>query len=235
MSIGRSWDEQAERWASFAGDRGRDRPFWLFNLPRFLELVPPPGRATVDVGCGEGRLGAELVRLGHRLVGVDASAALVERARERHEALVADAAALPFADASFDLTLAFMSLHDMDDPAGAVREVARVLEPGGCFCVALEHPFQVSGRWEQRAADAPFLVEGSYVAERVDEVDFGEGLVARSRRAPLEAWARMLEEAGLLIEALREPVPPEDYFAGDDARRRWARVPMFLHLRALKR
>jgi ubiquinone/menaquinone biosynthesis C-methylase UbiE len=110
VTLRKRWDEQADDWARFARTPGHDRSHENVNFPSFLELLPPPGRAALDVGCGEGRVGAELVRRGYRVTGVDSSARMVELAREQHEAVVADAAALPFADSSFDLVLGYMSL-----------------------------------------------------------------------------------------------------------------------------
>src|SRR5262245_61773182 len=59
-SLRDAWDEQAENWVAWARTLGHDHFYWRFNLPRFLELVPPPGRLTVDLGSGEGRLGRRL-------------------------------------------------------------------------------------------------------------------------------------------------------------------------------
>src|SRR5262245_10731616 len=70
-------------------------------------------------------------------------ASLVAAAREADPLMdirLADAGALPLEDASADLAIAFMSLQDIDDMVAGVREVARVLEPGGRFCVAIVHP-----------------------------------------------------------------------------------------------
>src|SRR5213079_2258318 len=103
-----------------------DRTNLEFNIPAFLELVPAPGRATLDLGCGEGRVGAELQRCGHRVVGVDSSPRMVAAASELIRAEIADVAALPFGDASFDLVVGFMSIQDMDDMPAAVLEVGRV-------------------------------------------------------------------------------------------------------------
>ena len=57
MSRDDSWERQAERWARFARSPEHDHFFWEFNGPRFLELLPEPGRLTLDIACGEGRLG----------------------------------------------------------------------------------------------------------------------------------------------------------------------------------
>ena len=81
MSFKDLWDSQAENWALFARTPGHDRSHEQTNFPPFLDLLPPPGRATLDVGCGEGRMGAKLMSLGHRVVGVDSSPRLVARTR----------------------------------------------------------------------------------------------------------------------------------------------------------
>jgi SAM-dependent methyltransferase len=237
VSLRDHWDAQAAEWIRFVRTPGHDNANERLNIPRFLELLPTPGRATLDLGCGEGRLGVLLGSLGHAVTGIDTSAAMVAAARERHEAIVADAAALPFADASFDLVTAFMSLHDMDDPAGAVSETARVLSSGGRFCIALEHPFSLAGHFESREPDAPFVIEGSYLQRRRIE-----GLVERGgisvtfakQTGPLQWYAEMLESAGLLIETIREPVPDDDHVAFVPSMARRRRVPLFLHLRVVK-
>jgi SAM-dependent methyltransferase len=236
MSLREAWDAQAEAWVRFVRDPAGDRTNLLFNLPRFLELVPPPGRRTLDLGCGEGRLGAELQQLGHRVVGVDSSPAMVEAASELIEATVADAPALPFEDGAFDLVAAFMSLQDMDDLHGAVREAARVLEPGGRFCFNVLHPIASTGSWKSRGLDSAFTVGSYFERQRHDDVVERDGhrVVFSYIHRPLETYARALEEAGFFMEALREPRPPERYLNSHPLAPRLLRVPLFIHLRAVK-
>src|SRR5919108_881746 len=109
-----AWEEHAAEFVAWARKPDHDS-YWLFHRDQFLELLPPPGRRTLDLGCGEGRLARDLKALGHEVVGLDASPTLVAAAREADPELevhVADAARLPFADAAFDLVVAFMSLQD---------------------------------------------------------------------------------------------------------------------------
>src|SRR5690242_11429796 len=128
-----AWERNAERWIAWARAEGHDS-YWRFNRDLFLEIVPPPPVRVLDLGCGEGRFSRDLKALGYDVVGVDRSRTLVAAAREADPSLEiheADAAALPFDDRSFEVVIAFMSLQDMDDMNGAVREAARVLVRGG--------------------------------------------------------------------------------------------------------
>jgi SAM-dependent methyltransferase len=79
---------------------------------------------------------------------------------------VADAAALPFAPGQFALVVAYNSLMDMDDLPGAVREAARVLAPGGRLGICVPHSFGEAGSFVAPEADAPFVIDGSYLGRR---------------------------------------------------------------------
>ncbi|MBA3716791.1 MAG: class I SAM-dependent methyltransferase [Actinobacteria bacterium] len=233
MSLREFWDRQAEPWGRFARTPGHDAYHEGFNFPAFLELLPAAGRRTLDLGCGEGRVGAELARGGHTVVGVDASPAMVEMARERHEALVADAGDLPFEDDSFDLVVAYMSVMNLDDPEAGIREAARVLEPGGRLCIAVVHPVAALVGIE----GDEFAITGSYFepADKLWESDRdGIQMTFCDRSLQLERLSRAHEEAGLLIQAIREPRPSEEFVRANPMAERRRRVPLFLHLRAVK-
>jgi ubiquinone/menaquinone biosynthesis C-methylase UbiE len=115
-------------------------------------------RLTLDIGCGEGRLSRDLKALGHTIVALDSSPTMVKNARQADPSIqvhVANAAKLPLADAAADLAIAFMSLQDMDDMPAAIREAARVLEPGGRFCLAVVHPVNSAGTFAGEEAAVP--------------------------------------------------------------------------------
>jgi SAM-dependent methyltransferase len=237
------WDAEAENWARFARTPGYDRAHEHINLPALRELLPAPGRRTLDLACGEGRLSRLLRSLGHVVVGADGSAAMVRLAVSamgddppNPPAVLADAGSLPFADEAFDLVVAYMCLHDIDEMRQAVNEIARVLEPSGRLCLAIPHPLNSAGAFESREPDASFVIKGSYMqpAPLRDTVEReGARLTFHSEHRPMEAYFRALESASLLVEALREVVAPEGYIEHDPDER-WRRVPMFLHVRAVK-
>jgi hypothetical protein len=61
VTLRQAWDDQAENWLRWARTPGHDS-YWRFHGRRFLELIPEPGRLTIDVGAGEGRLSRDLRR-----------------------------------------------------------------------------------------------------------------------------------------------------------------------------
>jgi 2-polyprenyl-3-methyl-5-hydroxy-6-metoxy-1,4-benzoquinol methylase len=79
MTLRDAWQAHAQDWLAWTRRPGHDG-FWQLIQPPLLDLLPPPGRLTVDVGCGEGRFSRELQRRGHRVVGIDVAAVLVQAA-----------------------------------------------------------------------------------------------------------------------------------------------------------
>jgi SAM-dependent methyltransferase len=233
-----AWREHAGQFIAWARAPGHDS-YSRFHRDLFFELLPPPGRRTLDLGCGEGRVARDLTALGHTVAGVDAAPDMVAAAREVDPAFdvhLADAAALPFGGGEFDLVVAFMSLQDVDDLEGAVRESARVLEPGGRMCLAIVHPINSAGSFLGQEGESPFAIEGSYLDRSYYADDIrrdGLDIVFVSEHRPLQAYTDALADAGLLIERLREPPVPEEAVTIPRSRR-WQRLPLFLHVRAVK-
>jgi SAM-dependent methyltransferase len=234
VALSEFWEEQAEAWVHWARRPGHDS-YWLFHRDRFLELLPPPGDLTVDVGCGEGRLSRHLKELGHTVLAIDRSPTMVGFAREADpelDAREADAAALPLEDGAADLVVSFMSLMNTDDLEAAVQEAARVLAPGGRYCIAIVHPLNTAGAFPSREADAPFVIEGSYFEHTRKEVPVerdGLRMTFLDAHRPLEEYFRALEAASLAVERLRE-IPDT---SNDEGAARWRRIPLFMHIRAV--
>jgi SAM-dependent methyltransferase len=232
------WEEQAEnwvRWTRTAGDAYQDYADALF------QLLPPPRGLTLELGCGEGRVVRDLARRGHAAIGLELSQTLVRYAADADHGgmyVRGDARSLPFADRTLDLVVAFNSLMDIEDMPAAVREVARVLRRDGRFCISVTHPFADAGAFASRSAEAPFIIEGSYLDERAFEETFtraGISMTFSGWAYPLQSYFVALESAGFVLERLREPPVPDRAVARDPAEHRWERVPAFLHLVAALR
>lgn len=123
------FDVSPERW-----------PRWLFG-----RLGLRGGERVLEVGCGTGNLwreNAERIPAGVSLTLTDLSPGMLDDARKRLAALApqpelrtADVQSLPFADASFDVAIASFMLYHVPDRGRALRELARVLRPGGRLLV----------------------------------------------------------------------------------------------------
>jgi SAM-dependent methyltransferase len=97
-------------------------------------LDAKPGETILDVGCGDGQLTERIAATGARVLGVDASPAMVEAARARGLAAeTGNAEALPFATGRFDAVFSNAALHWVRDQDAMLAEVRRVLKPGGRF------------------------------------------------------------------------------------------------------
>jgi SAM-dependent methyltransferase len=132
---GPAWGARARDWAEL--QEGQNRP--LFEAVLAATKVGP-GTRLLDIGCGSGLAAAMAAGLGAVVSGLDAAEALVAIARERTPAgdfRAGEMEALPFADASFDVVVAFNSLQYAATPANALREAARVVRPGGLVAIGM--------------------------------------------------------------------------------------------------
>lgn len=111
----------------------------LVEARRIVEAIAARDSRALDVGCGAGHLGFAMAPLVAQVTVCDpapamlatASRAARERGIDNLEAVLASAASLPFADASFDLVASRYSAHHWLDVPAALREMRRVVRPGG--------------------------------------------------------------------------------------------------------
>jgi ubiquinone/menaquinone biosynthesis C-methylase UbiE len=127
-----------------AGDYDRFSRYMEGTARDFYErLNAAPGSQFLDVGCGSGQLALLAARDGLNVIGVDIAGNLVERARERAQAEgltarfeEADAEALPFEDASFDVVASLIGAMFAPRPDLVAQELLRVCCPGGTIAMA---------------------------------------------------------------------------------------------------
>lgn len=147
-------------------------------------MAMPEISAVLEIGSGPGELALEIARRlpGVDVVGIDLAEAMVDRATERARAermddrirfQVADAAALPLTDGSFDAVVSTLSLHHWSDPAAVFAEVGRVLRPGGIALIYDLRPFAYT-RHELEV----FLAGGSFEGVHVEREPFDSGLLS---------------------------------------------------------
>jgi SAM-dependent methyltransferase len=216
------WDTAADWYQQTHGEFLRDAGFvWC---PEGLDeadaqLLGPTselaGRTVLEIGCGGAQCARWLAGVGARVLAFDLSAGQLAHARRLGEAtgiavplLQADAQRLPIAAASIDVACsAFGALPFVADSAAVLREVARVLRPGGRFVFSVSHPL----RWA--FPDDPgaggLTVMSSYFDRTpyVEADDDGRPTYVEHHRT-LGDRVREIVAAGLILTDLVEPEWP---------------------------
>lgn len=139
-------------------------PVWSELPPPFMDKLIrylPPGTATLETCCGDGRITAALVKWSVNVTALDLSpsalnqlAANIKRSGMLEPTTVAGSVtAMPFGDAQFDAVVCIDGFCQLDRPVLAMKEVARVLRPGGRFLVDIFTPKdETFGKGEQMGA-----------------------------------------------------------------------------------
>jgi ubiquinone/menaquinone biosynthesis C-methylase UbiE len=247
-----AWDRLAHWWDEKLGDTG---DVWHRTLidPTFMQVVGTVrGLRVLDLGCGNGYLSRRFAREGAKVVAVDASAPIVDRARAREsreplgvEYHVANAARLEFLPAaSFDLVASNMALMDIEDAEGAIREAARVLRAGGRFVASLSHPCFDQGPTSTWLSERFFRTTKvwrkieRYRAPFADEIPWetspGQIVTTTGYHRPLSWYAQALREAGFLIRSLEEPEPTEEFVKTSPEGPYIAKIPLHLVIEAVR-
>ncbi len=172
-----------------------------------VEALGPGTGTCLDVGCGTGVHASAVRRLGWTVVGVDLSPALLRRARPRLPVAVADATRLPLADALLDAVVATLVHTDLDDWNTTVREIARVLRPGGRFVHVGVHPCFV-GPFAERESSAVRIHPGySDTGRTFDGPGLGDGVRRRTgvHHRTIADLVNPVLGAGLRLTRLVEP------------------------------
>jgi SAM-dependent methyltransferase len=147
------------------------------------------GQRVLDVGCGPGALTAELVARvsAANVTAIDPSPTFVDAARARHPGVdvrQGSAESLPFADGTFDSSLAQLVVHFMKDPAAGASEMARVTRDGGTVAACV---------WDHGGGRGPLSLFWEAVAELDPDAE-NESNMAGARDGDLVA---LLQAAGL--------------------------------------
>lgn len=130
-------------------DTWKESPFYNHSHEDFLGDLRklPAGSLILEVGCGLGTDGLRLLRSGYRVVETEIAPGSLSEARRLHVGggfgdssahLLADGENLPFAEDTFDGAFMVASLHHLPDPVCCLREIRRVVKPGGIFVLGTE-------------------------------------------------------------------------------------------------
>lgn len=191
----------------------------LFQLPRRVEFLhqslPKPPARVLDVGCAGGYIALLLKRLGYDVTGVELNETMARQARERGiDVLEHDLEApVPLPDGSVDAVHACEVIEHLFDTEGFLRDLARLLRPGGVLVVSSPNLNSLGNRWRVLRG-APLPMWGASPSDRhgghirVFNRATLEGLLRRTGFAPVRTigsnqggrFARLVDNAPTLSE-----------------------------------
>jgi ubiquinone/menaquinone biosynthesis C-methylase UbiE len=180
-----------------------------WHIPIAADFASAAGLKVLEIGCGLGTDGAQFAQAGADYTGVDLTEAAVELARERFDLFdlpgkfqTADAENLAFADDSYDLVYSHGVLHHTPDTEKAIREIYRVLHPGGRAVVMLYH----RDSYNYRINISMLRRAGAQLLKR----EPGIKLVHRITGEPLDS---LREHARLLRTERESYLKPEEFLS----------------------
>jgi len=250
--VGQAWDRLSDQWFGGYSESGDMNRQYVIDPAIFRILGEVKGRRILDAGCGNGYLCRLLSKKGAEMVGVDISKRSIELAErfEKMESMsieyhMGSICCLPiFEDATFDAVVCNLVLMDLQDLDGAVRELRRVLKPGGKLILSIMHPCfsspPVRG-WVRRPVDSHRSEDwlhwkvDRYFDRSIEEWTYFDFPPAYSFHRTLSDYMNALLKNGFTVTAFEEPVPTEKdieehYRDLND----FERIPWFLIIGATK-
>lgn len=210
------WDESAAAWIAEIGSSGDYGRRFVLDGPMLGRIRDRGFSRALDVGCGEGRFCRMMRSEGIAIVGIDPTLALIQRARlldPEGDYRIERAESFDFGEGAFDLVVSYLTLVDIDDVDAAIRNMSRVLRPGGTLLVANLTSFNTAGMTK----------EWHYLETRANWVEWN-GIRIRNWHRPLETYMQAFLRTGLLLRDFSEPSP-----SGGDPEKveRYRRAPWF--------
>jgi ubiquinone/menaquinone biosynthesis C-methylase UbiE len=209
--------------------RSFEDPKYSFADPRLMRWIlgrvkATPGSLVLDVAGGTGHLGRAFAAEARQVVVVDITAAMLAEGKRQVEAAGvenvlferADAAALPYLDASFDLVASRFAVHHFEEPALQIREMVRVCRGGGSVAlidlVALAPDVAGDHNRLERLRDPSHAV--ALTEEELARLleDAGATIVHRTahdQRLDVERWLRQAEPPAEAAEQIRAELEAE--------------------------
>lgn len=235
------YDDDAVFAAYMAARQRRDSPNNTLEQPVMLELVGDlAGRRVLDLGCGDAAFGRiALARNGNAYLGVEGSRNMAALAHETLAGTSGQVQHCAIEDweapaGAFDLVVARLSLHYIAALAPVFAQVYQSLADGGRFVFSVEHPVITScdRGWPAGTFRRDWVVD-DYFVTGVRENAWMGGTVRKYHRT-VEDYFHALQDAGFVVEQLRESRPLLEHFADEQIYARRMRIPLFLFLAGRK-
>jgi SAM-dependent methyltransferase len=231
-----------QRFTDYAAHRHRaDSPNETLERPIFIELVGAvKGLDILDLGCGDGLYGRELLTAGGQsYTGIESAQSMAEAAtvnlQDRAAQIVhCQIEDWPFPNECFDLVVSRLALHYVADLATTFRNVYQTLRPSGRFIFSVVHPV-ITASDKSRAGGGKRLdwIVDDYFVPGPRSVYFMGAQVEQIHRT-VEDLFGTLQRSGFVVEQLRESSPRPEQFTDQALYARRQRIPLFLFLAGRK-
>lgn len=235
--------DQDEIFANYMARRNRpESPNETLEKPVIVELLGDvAGKHILDLGCGDGRFGAELLKQGcASYTGVEVSRnmiALAEQALAGQEGRIEPSAIENWAggpQAYFDLVISRLALHYIEDLGQVLQRVYSTLISGGRFIFSVLHPVLTScSKSAAESSRRTDWIVDDYFIEGFRSVPWMGSEVSQYHRTAAD-YFQLLQAQGFIIEHLSEARPKEEHFSNKDLLSRRLRIPLFLILSSHK-
>lgn len=219
MDKSSSWEKSSDWYSKVVGEKGH---YFHQNLitPLLLKLLKPKEGKTslLDLGCGQGIL-SRIIPKDFNYMGVDISPSLVKEAmklskNKNHKFIVSDSTEkLPVDEGSFDYVCMILSIQNMKDQKGAIKNASRALKPDGKLIIVMNHPCFRIPRQSSWIIDESKKMQSRQVDMYMSSLEIplqthpGQkscSEVLLSYHNPLSSYTNWFFEEGLVLENMHE-------------------------------
>jgi SAM-dependent methyltransferase len=219
----------------------QENPNDSIEKPIIMDMIGSmDGLSVLDLGCGDAKFGLDLMQLGClSYVGLEASENMVNGASRNllgtegkvYRTNIED---WEYPADTFDLVVSRLVLHYIDDVSKTVKQVHKTLKQSGKLVFSVEHPVITSSykSYSNTKARHDWIVD-DYFNTGIRHQNWLGGEVKKYHRT-VEDYFITLQQAGFIVEQLRESRPIREHFVNEDNYNRRMRIPLFLFLAARK-
>lgn len=239
---GSSVYEEEDFLAAYLSRRNRNEsPNNAIERPIFLELLGDfAGAEILDLGCGDGSFGRELLGGGARsYTGIEASVQMKQKA----EAILAgtnspifhgDIASFSYPEAAYDIVASRFVIHYIANINALFQEIHKALKPGGKFIFTVQHPLTTSSFGSKELGDrrGDWRVDDYFIEGERWEPWINKTVIKHHRTT--ESYFTALTGAGFNVAALREGRPVRANFSTEQEFNRRQRIPLMLIFSGVK-
>jgi SAM-dependent methyltransferase len=219
-----------------------DNPNDTLEKPIILELTGEfTNQRILDLGCGNAAFGREVLTKGcQTYLGIEGSHNMIKAAQQvltgtTGQVVQATVENWEYPIEAFDLVIARLVLHYIEDVNVVFKQIYKTLVNGGRFVFSVEHPVITScdRGWQGNGPRQDWLVDNYFdTGQRI--TSWMGGQVVKYHRT-IENYFASLQSAGFLVESVREANPQREQFQDEATYQRRKRIPLFLILASQKK